>query len=426
MLERNISLQEFSDLPSFIVAPPLKLVTAIPSEVSQVLDVEIDDLFEELFEDQDNKYLLPGVGFSVKKQVKLLIDDYREILNKGGVIDDVLPLWLERTREDIELFCYEYPLGMFVFPNRIEVGENKEGGTVFYAPRYRKNLMDTILPQERDGAVVEGIKRTEELFGVIPNNSCALLVSPLGESGLQDDRGSEIEYLDTQIYTYLKDQEGEVQSVTLRTDLSLGECEELILGAPEKRKTIWERAKIVASTPRASVAGSFEEVVELLESLTGRNYQNLYKEIDKWSKSRILDPKIIARMERFETLVLENISDLTPKQTRLLAIELGKTILDIYLVIQDESGDPAGSKYSYFDALSKLQQLPGCNGGGKVTSLPLIFTSFGPRLIKAKMMNERASFCCRCPVCKNETTAEVYNGTIKCPLCGSEASISFY
>jgi hypothetical protein len=360
-------------------------------------------------------YHLPGTGFWVIEQIDQLMRD-GEISNVGV---------------DTRFFVDEYMEQMANLRWNLSIGE-VAGKKRIICPDYRnRTLESTTSKDERDGVVHEtlfgnkekGIVGIEEQIINASVGTMVIIVSPEGWSGLKDADGKPIRYPESQTYCILKLPGGRLHSYTLRSKAnilqnevfqrSLGLRTPEIKDQKERIKTVFKNVAII--TPEVSDQAeqdgrkpirTFEDVIDLMqdsvggraEAYEGKTYDDMRAYIrnpENFTKRHPLTEPLIKRFEdyarwrfakggRYDDIVtdLQIALAFNPMQLgKLYREERTVTIVDEENGMRGNSMREALAKerlvrftqmpggINYQMELKKLQELPGCAGGGATTSV---------------------------------------------------------
>lgn len=433
--------------------PPSELKKRVASESEQVID---------LFTESERVYLLPQTGFEMKNQIDMWTRTINQSIRKGVPPREIIQDLVDRNAEDMGRFVEEY-----IYQNlalNIPVKFGQVGGEKRFVPKnYGCGLyLDTITDQEREGATKSSIAKVEKFLTKAPIGSMAIVASPSGWSGMLHANGTMMYHGDSQTYIFRVNEDGALEAVTLRTDMTLEENEQLVeelesLGGNnvqfDQELEEQERIKNVVSSAVLlrgnQVNMTFEEVIDAIERVKGS--PNAFE----GSEKRGIEPRTFAEMvstlskledqpklrERANELIKahtatmqEEVLNLSPESLKQMAISIGKVILRILREESDpDSGDigsaiPLARDVSYLtqpekyvyrqdeEALMQLQQIGGCAGGACNISaqggLNLIAGLPAPRAT-TMLVKENESFNLDCPFC-NATKARVNGDTITC------------
>ncbi len=354
--------------------------------------------------DNEKWWLLPGCGFDVKGQVDKLkaANDFES--------------WLSQTKEDMIGYWAEYLARFPVLPINIKF----ENGKII-APKYADSLwINTVSDKERNGAVKESIEKIENFLLDSPSGSMAILTSPPGWSGFERE-GNTIVYPETQTYLFRIDENGNLDAVTIITDMSLMQNEKLlevfelyINKNPLEREQIEDITRnpiFLKATNNKKY--SHKEIVREIANVKGTNFARgkiTFEDILELLKDRKEIQECDQEVEQKINEFLEKAKN-SPVNYEYLEYLLGKTILEIgYISNRISNKQTSRHKIDYKQELKFQQTQAGCNGGG------IINTSLGPRKI-----DEKRILCCECPFCHKKVEAEIYDGKIHCPKCKKEA-----
>lgn len=374
-------------------------------------ELDIHSTLEKIFkETQNERFLLKGTGFSMHTQIERWINKQRNAIETNSSLEEARKQFISETIQDIIGFYHEYLSGQDIFPIDVEISQNQKGQKIVFANKYNSELQDITSSKERDGALLRGINRVVEILkDEVSENSVVVLLSPKGWSGWEID-GKEVVYPDNQAYVYYIDQDGDLNSITIRTDMTLDQSERMAKISPKNPDTK-ERIKNVVSTPIVINDGNFETVLEKIEEVTGKRFDKIRSEIRNRKQLFDLNEDAKTLIDNLEARLLTNVFNLNEEDIKTFVIEVGKTIIELGSLTLPDSDDTVNSTTVYlsesgykdrFDKiLYQIQQIPGCNGGGFVQN-SLAAGLFGTN--KISVSGEK--YVKKCGVC--QTTIEAY------------------
>lgn len=351
-------------------------------------------------------YNIHDVGFSIQGQMNLLDQGYP------------VSVWADQTARDLEGFALEYLKQGVVFPFEYQI----QGGELVDKRYGGRRLLDTVKKEERGGAVYGSLSEIQKYL-LQNQDEIAIMVSPLGDSGLKTDDGRKITYHDTQIYFFQR-QEDKIVGTTLRTDFDLEKSKELIRiltgrQLPESASAT-DCVRAIATLPPSDKLNKVEDLVNILE-----NIQPQYAYKDKsWDVMRgniQRRTKLYDFGETSRKIIADFKSYVSSQQ--LSRHEYQKAVAATFLrvskyFLEDKINSNAEISeivhFTYGQIMQKVRMLPGCAGGeDSVTSVESI--------------TERSAFtsseilCCTCPFCNKEVEAVISGGRITCPKCNESA-----
>ncbi|HKB88728.1 MAG TPA: hypothetical protein VKC53_03710 [Patescibacteria group bacterium] len=352
-------------------------------ETQFIFDQRPQVLLEQLFQnDPGNVFLLKGSGFSMDGQLESWINGYKNALDKNESLEKVRHLLIQKTIQDVIGFYYEYLSKQDIFPINVEFQIDENNQRVVYAPKYSETLESVTLPDERGGALIEGVKKAVEIMINSDPETIVILNSPKGWSGLTRE-GKEIVYPDNQSYVYWINSEGNLEALTIRTNIDL-ETSEKLVGINKDKGSIKDRLKTVVSNPISKKINGFEGVLDLIEQISGQTFDKIRTEIRNKDTLFTLNSDAQKIIDNLTSFLNENITHLSLQNIKILAKEVGKAVLD--LAKQTLTEEKPKSYYSnryqgihphnfYNDGLDqyralaqKVREIPGCNGGGTTES----------------------------------------------------------
>ena len=343
---------------------------------------------------------LSGTGYDVLGD----IERFEKDKSVQSITENMKAYWAE--------YLVRYPI--LPIPIQFDYVDNRKR---VVAPRYANRLLvDTVFANERNGAVLES---THKVCDFLENNaepgSMALFTSPVGHSGFTTRDGTPVIYPDTQTYVYMVDQNGQIDAITLISDMNLSQNERFL----EKMGEVYVKGaeNAVRSALFFKEGFDFYDVLKTIQEVMGTESVKGDKTLSEMSNFITRRHELMALDEftnrlicEFENWVIENIHSVDSQSMDLLKRKIAKTILTIsHNMMAKERNQGNVSRINYGEALSYMQSLPGCAGGG------IINTVNGPRRV-----DEIKILCCTCPFCGKEVSAEIYNGKIHCPKCKEE------
>lgn len=387
-------------------------------------------------------HLLPGTGFLVKDQIRL----FYENLEKGVSFQDTMT----QLEQDIQGFNTEYLVQMPVFPIVLDRamynGQERLVGALYGG----KPLADATSEVERGGVVKQVVEEIEEKLLAAEPGTMIVMTSPVGESGYQNKNGileaeneldiqnglaDRVVFQDSQTYCYEVMGDGSIRGFTLKSDMDIFQNEEMLrrLGVDPDRlqKHTDPYARIKQAVLNYSVIEPYEgkTIEDVLDTIVDvKGSKNLYSDTEGNSRTadeardllrnpdRLwnLDDRTMALTDRFKKYAWWGMINNTV-DARDLEVALGDIVLRMMnsANVSNYEGEVMHYEgYSASDALKKLQEIPGCAGGGVVNSVT-------PR--ETATENKKRILCCTCPFCNKEVEAEIESGRITCPKCTKSA-----
>ena len=170
---------------------------------------------------------LDGTGFILLLELKRLFKNYNQNLKDGKSRDEAWTVSVGELVINIRTFVIEYIQSSTVLPhkNRIEEvnGVNRMVGD------NGVSVVDGITDQERYGGVKGASLKVDDFVSAKAPNRVAVINSPLGHSGFFKKDGSGITYKNNQTMVFWTDEKGELNGLTLVTDLDEGQSKQLSL-----------------------------------------------------------------------------------------------------------------------------------------------------------------------------------------------------
>lgn len=365
---------------------PYEFVTVTDSETSKIYRSDPDELLDNLFRNDPNSvFLMRGSGFKMDRQILRWIDKQQKAVLTNASLPDAQRAFTRETIQDVIGFYFEYLSGQDVFKIDVELKENPETGSkTVYAGRYNsdlreinKKLRETTGIKEREGALEAGIDKAIDIIIESGENTLVLVDSPSGWSGMGFD------FPANQTYAYFINSEGNLEGLTIRTDIDLSTAEKLV-ETQLSQNSNYERIKNVVSTPLPKTAASIDEALDLIEQASGRKFDKQRYELTHRNELFTLNSEASTLIEKLRIYLEENITHLSETNIKLFVIAVGKTILDLHsLTLIDRKERSQISAYRsdyrtnnikdemflYYQLAQEVRQIPGCNGGGQSDSI---------------------------------------------------------
>lgn len=362
------------------------------------------------------------VGFSMKTQMDLL-DDPKNLQK--------LKRWTQKTKQDIIGFKLEYLTDHLVYPIIYE--KNLHDPTRLENKLYgNADIEETVSEMERNGSVKKAIKRIKHFFlsPQTPEGSLAVMTSTKGDTGLVTDDGENISYPDSYFFI-LQKKNGKVINYTVKTDFSLNHCREAIekltgrklsnnlsledyidnlaLITKDSQKEVQNPSDVIGVLEKIKPAYAFQDI----------GWKNVYEDIQQAMNLYNFNQKTQDIISEFEAYALEGTHTRNELQKAVAAtiLRIGKQYFHEDRMVAKEIAMDRNQWITIADTKSKtfgriMEQvaiLPGCAGGGKITS---ITTFGGNRLVSQDKKQEWFE----CGKCSYKATGPIGDGP--CPGCG--------
>lgn len=395
----------------------------LDKETFFILDSNPHTLLNKLFEnDPDRVFLLENTGFDMSMQALRWITKYKSALEKNSSLQEVNDEFKDETIQDVLGFYFEYLTKQDIFPIPVEIGLNKDGKRDVMATKYNQSLKEVnenlaiITGQiEREGALENGVDKTVDIILESGPNTVVVLNSPAGWSGLTRN-GEKIIYPDNQTYVYYIDSDNNLNGFTIRTDISLESGEKLTEQSVATELGEKERIKRVVSKPISKSVTSIDEIINLIEEVSGKKFPKQRNELRNKDKLFVLNDQAERIVDDLKKSLKRDVSHLSLENIKKFVVTVGKSILDLYnqtlvdvtektVTTTQRSNDYQVSYYrghsndihrfDYRQLAYKVSQIPGCNGGGNVNNALSSSTSIG-NLLDQTMITESAKFCPNC------------------------------
>lgn len=314
-------------------------------------------------------YDINDVGFSFQKQMNLL-DKTKNPL-----------IWSEQTARDLSGFALEYLMRRSVLPFEYEI-EGKELIDRKYGGR---KMLDMVNPNERGGAVFDSLSMAQE--HLLREGTTAIMVSPPGKTNLKTDDGLEIMYYHTQIF-HMRNIGGKVIGNCLRVDFDLEKAKEVIKSLtgkelPKSASSIdCARAVFLSKDENQSpqnLVNILKNIKESKNTFGEQTWEDMEKDLERRELLYEFDDKTKEIINEFKNYATFGNHSRLEMQKALAA-----TFLKISRYFMDnkrksfEFNLGGGSKADIFPAMTygqvvgEVKKIPGCAGGGGVTSVTSI------------------------------------------------------
>lgn len=381
----------------FVVTPTTPETTAI--------------LLNRLFSNEEKVFLLQGTGFNMTNQIDQWIKEF-------NIYDpESKKILVEKIMSDVTGFYHEYLSKRDIFPFDLEFKTDSGGEKIVYASKYHQPLENITDGNERDGKLLEGIKVAIELMKNAEPNTVVFLTSPSGWSGLSTG-----EHPDSQTYVYWITHNGDLNAMTLRTDIDLQSSEKLV-GINAQNISTRERIKDIVSTPIEIqvVEDGFIEVLDIIEEASNQKFPKLRNEIENRDIYRSLtgeeDVEIKLILDQLQEFIIAEINGNDDKTIKNLALAIGKSILDMQHAVNKRvnkfndrtrvvSGfDSPEIKYQVLH--QEVKRILGCSNGIREQQRGFGFDSKGPLDFN-------------CPSCNKKNTRPYGQLISNCQHCGAD------
>lgn len=346
---------------------------------------------------------LPQDWYNLKKRVGFSMDTQMQLLQ--GVDKQSVALWAEQTKRDALAFCLEYLSDGIVYPFQYEKEYKGDGVWELVDKKYGKTMLETVTKQERNSAVFRSLSRIQDFFlsPHTPDGSMAIMPSPKGPSGLTTDDSKPIVYPDSYWFVMVKDGE-QVRGCTIKTDFDLEECREavgLLNGYPVLSKTSSLEEYNQAVTfldPRYQDNCSTQHVLQTLQQARTNNpfafgnktWKEVARDIQRGEELYRFNKKTQELIEEFKEYVISG--DFSEFELRKALAATMLRLSKLFLIDEKQAGHKAYGCYdeerkpmfhiTYGQILDKVEEIPGCAGGGINNSKSTLIDSLVPRIGK--------------------------------------------
>ena len=387
---------------------------------------------------EENSHQFSTLSFNIENQSRQFFGDL-----DCGVDFETAFL---KIRSDLWGYYLEYikQEAILPFTNRI-----KNGRLVgdFYGD---KPIVDLVDNKEREGALSEAMIDLEERLKTLQPGQFVFRASPEGWTNMGYD------YTETQFQIFWQEDNNLVRGLTVRTGADLEAVIEILkqLGNQFSGTTERELLKEITRANLVLTEKSLTEIIELISQYTdGLDHRGrlLVDQYQRWQNNdgrfqrydqlvsllNYLEEKVKSMMTNNEFL-REKLESLLGYVLMTMAVkeqEEGK-VVDLQKVSDYYYPD---SRYLAINPLQLnrsfiyLQSLPGCAGGGRLTSRNGIFqgplgsftmTPFNVAEINNQESSGQLLKCVNCPFCHKVVDAEIVvksgKKKIHCPNCNAE------
>jgi len=365
------------------------------------------ELLNRLFAENEKMYLLKGTGFNMVSQIDQWVNEFN-IYNPESKSKLV-----KKLISDVTGFYHEFLSRRDVFPFDLEFREKTNGEKIVYATKYDQPLENITNKDERDGVMFEGIKLAVELMKNAEPNTVVFLTSPSGWSGLSTGA-----HPDSQTYVYWITQSGDLNAMTLRTDINLSSSERLVdistSNVPEKT-----RIKKIVNTPVKIqvVYDGFIEVLDKIEEASRTKFPKLRNEIKNRDIYKSLtgqeDEEVKEILDQLQEYIEYEINGSDDPSIKNLAMSVGKSILDMQHAVNKRVNkfneqtvvvgfDSPEVKYQVLH--QEVKQILGCSNGIQEQQRGFGFDSKGPLDFRCHVCNgintrPYEGYCTECRHC---------------------------
>ncbi len=367
------------------------------------------DLFQRLFIGYEKVYLLQGSGFNMTNQIDQWIRDFDPNDQESKKI------LIEKTMSDVRGFYHEFLSRRDIFPFELEIRKNETGERYVYSTKYDQPLENITQANEREGALLEGVKIATEMIINSEPNTIIILNSPEGWTGLPTGA-----HPDNQTHVYWVGLDGDLKALTLRSDIDIVASEKLV-GLDGVNLSLINRIKNVVRNPIsvAVVNDGFIEALDLIEKASGHELNKLRHEIQNRDTYIELtgeeDLEIKQVLSDLELFLNEEINDRSEQTIKKLAFNIGKSILDMQNAVNKREAkynnqtmvvgyDSSEIKYQVLS--QQVKEILGCSNGIR-EQRSFDFDRFG-------------SLDFNCPSCNRKNTRPLGQLISNCQHCGAD------
>ncbi|MBI4038675.1 hypothetical protein HY384_01815 [Candidatus Daviesbacteria bacterium] len=422
--EPTLSLKEL-DPPPLTIARPIERILP-PTEPQGV----------QITSGVGENSQLEGTGFILSKEIKRLFKNYNQNIRIGKTPEEAWAISVDESILNIRTFVLEYIQSSTVLPHKNKLEE--VNGVNRMVGDNGVLVVDGITGEERQGGVKEASLVVDNFISAKAPNRVAIINSPLGHSGLFKKDGSGITYKNNQAMVFWINEQGELNGLTLVTDLKEEQARALSvrLGVDEGLLTGQTELERVSSIVRNPALFSYaqglknpaEYVLDKIVAIRGSSDFRLAQE-DGSIEIRSVEQtrKDIQRMTQLLTFnqVIENYlaqlrNNLLGKLNNLndsiiqseIARQIEETILGIVVDHLQKTPNKyyslpsqyRSTPYSTFQedkfmlAAAFLKTRAGCAGGGSSSSLRRISLGSGIFSTESLSTENRGGNCNKCGI----------------------------
>ena len=168
---------------------------------------------------------LDKVGFNIPSEGVRLIRDYNRYLDEGKSVSEAWADTVSELELEVRSFVVEYIQTGTVLPHKHRIG--------VYQGRERMigsngiPVVEGIIESERKRAVLKSSEDVEETMIKKVQGSVSVVNSPVGPTGLMTQDGKPITYFDNQTMVFWINERGNLNGLTLATDLTEAQSRQL-------------------------------------------------------------------------------------------------------------------------------------------------------------------------------------------------------
>lgn len=382
---------------------------------------------------EKNHYRFDDLSFNINNQISLFLDSAKE---------EGVDTAFSQLRMDLYGYYLEYIRQQAILPFTLRFDEDYQLIGDFYG---KKPLREMINPEEREGALKEGIVDLEKKLKILSSGQMILRVSPLGWTNL----GYEFDETQSQIFWK---ENGNIRGLTLRSNISLDEIigmfQSLGINLPDDLSDKEKIKRIVRENIELPSDFNIEDLIEKYflfdhrgESLAPQ-YQQWLRQDGVFASYDEIREMVDFVEERIRKLINEGYSDGAVGDELKIILSFALMMMMMGNQMKDEmifphqkvefSADTVFLPPAVYDRVfNKLQSLPGCAGFGSSSLVEgmdslSIMTPFGP--VKVSESEEKVLKCVHCPFCGKTVDAQIITKDdgqyIHCPECGQSASFN--
>ncbi len=389
-----------------------------PTEGNLALSLGFPKTSELSFPEKNKSYI---AGFNTRLEYLSLVRNIDRGLKEGFPKEVAVKKSIYEIVENYQSWINEYGLDNRFVP--IHYSLRQINGKTRLVGKSGYPIVDSILEKERFGAAKRFAQINEQFLTEV-KSGVSIGFSPLGRSNLQDESGREIIFPDSYLFVYIIEN-GQIKAVTIRTNLTLQQCEllssnlsrkldpsspiKLPTGDIDQRAANLVKEGIFAKGQLLEFAELVLEIVKINPKAFGSKFpdqKSILNALANYEQSFKFKLDYQKYTKELEDFAIANISNLHNFDTReFIESRLQDMIFKATLAIQGIDVEGKLTLAQKMTALNAINQMHGCAGSGKGAKGSF---SFIPSL------DERL----RIGVTEETWT----NGT--CDQCGSEGKVS--
>lgn len=170
---------------------------------------------------------LKGTGFNLASEMKRFIENYNQNLASGKNPQEALAITTQESIMNIRTFTVEFVQSGAVLPNPSKVVE--ADGVNHMVGDNGVPVVNGTSGQERDGAVLWAVNVADAAVSYVEPGQVAVINNPKGWTGFINAEGKPIRYRNNMTMIHWIDKDGQLQNVTIVSDLDQKQSRRLSL-----------------------------------------------------------------------------------------------------------------------------------------------------------------------------------------------------